>query len=142
MESILPQSFDGRRERPLVLIVDDDRGVRESLAAVMEAFGFRTRTAENGFEGLETLKAEIPSAIITDLNMPEMDGFELMSALRRMRTAVPVIVMSGGIPGGLNGGYDFLQAARRLGAVATFRKPLAVLELVDTISGLTAQHAA
>jgi len=117
--------------RPLVLIVDDDHAVRDSLAAVMEAFGFRTRTAGNGAEGLEAVAAERPAAIITDLQMPEMGGFELISALRRTKTGIPVIVISG----------DDVEAARRTGAAAAFHKPLPVLEVIDTVCGLT-QHAA
>ena len=122
---------------PLVLIVDDDPAVRESLAAVIEAFGFRTCTAANGREGLAAVAAEAPSAIITDLHMPEMDGFELMSALRDTRSAIPIIAITGGI----TKGYDFLAAAKHLGASATFEKPLAVLDVIDTIHDLTAQAA-
>jgi len=136
MESIV--SLNHPQAQPLVLIVDDDRAVRESLSAVMEAFGFRTRTAGNGFEGLQALQRETPSAIITDLQMPEMDGFELLSALRRDRSAIPVIAMSGWI----SEGFDLLGAARRLGAVAAFPKPLPVLEVIDAVSGLTTRRAA
>jgi CheY-like chemotaxis protein len=124
--------------RPLVLIIDDDTAVRDSLAAVMEVFGFRTRTAGNGFEGLEAIATEAPSAIITDLHMPEMDGFELLTALRCAKTSIPVVVISGG----MTRGYDFLGAETRMGAVAAFQKPLPVFEMMDTITGLTARQAA
>jgi CheY-like chemotaxis protein len=123
--------------RPLVLIVDDDMAARESLSAVIEAFGFRTRTAGNGLEGLEAMEAEAPSAIITDVHMPEMDGFEFLRALRTAEARIPVVVISGGV----SRGYDFLAAAKRMGASATFQKPLPVLEMIETISGLTAQAA-
>jgi CheY-like chemotaxis protein len=139
MEPNMPKPLDSAQDtRPLVLIVDDDLPVRESLAAVMEAFGFRTRTAGNGIEGLEAIDIETPSAIITDLHMPEMDGFELLTALRHTNTCIPIIAISGGI----TQGYDFLGAAKRMGAVAAFPKPLPVLEMIDTISGLTARRAA
>jgi CheY-like chemotaxis protein len=124
--------------RPLILIIDDDTAVRDSLAAVLQAFGFRTRTVCNGCEGLNAIATEAPSAIITDLHMPEMDGFELLTALRCAKTDIPVIVISGGMARG----YDFLGAARRMGAVAAFQKPLPVFEMMDTITGLTAQRAA
>ena len=120
--------------RPLVLIVDDDRSVRDSLAAVMEAFGFRTRTACNGAEGLTAVAAEEPSAIITDLQMPEMSGFEMMTALRRTRTGIPVIVISG------SSAQD-IDAARHLGAAAAFNKPLPVFEMIDAVCGLTTRAA-
>lgn len=124
--------------RPLVLIVDDDRAVRESLAEVIQAFGFRTRTAGNGFEGLQAVESEAPSAIITDLHMPEMDGFALLAALHSTRAGIPVIAISGGA----SKDYDFLDAAKQMGAVATFHKPLPVLEMIDVIHGLTTQAAA
>jgi CheY-like chemotaxis protein len=135
MDSRMPEAFV---TRPLVLIVDDDPAVRDSLAAVMEAFGFRTQTAGNGVDGLEAVKLEAPSAIITDLHMPKMDGFEMLSALRRTSTGIPVIVISGGFAKG----YDFLSVATRMGASAAFPKPLPVLQLVDAVSGLTARRAA
>jgi CheY-like chemotaxis protein len=138
MKNYQPFATAGARDRrPLVLIVDDDEAVRDSLAAVMEAFGFRTSTAGNGLEGLTAIGAEAPSAIITDLHMPEMDGFELLTALRCAKTPIPVIVISGGT----TRGYDFLGAARRMGAVATFEKPLPVFEMIDTVTGLTRQAA-
>jgi len=126
---------------PLVLVIDDDFAVRDSLAAVIEAFGFRTCTAGNGFEGLQAVERETPSAIVTDLHMPEMDGFELLTALRVAKSEIPVIVISGAP----SKGYDFLSAAKRMGAAATFQKPLSVFDVIDTIAGLTAdsaQHAA
>ena len=117
--------------RPLVLIVDDDLAVRDSLAAVMEAFGFRTRTAGNGIEGLEAVAAEAPSAVITDLQMPKMGGLELITTLRRSRNSIPVIAMSGGD----------IEAAKRMGAAAAFHKPLPVFDMIDTLCGLTQRAA-
>ncbi len=133
-----PPSIAERERQPLILIVDDDMAMRESLAEVMEAFGFRANTAANGFEGLQSLQADTPAAIITDLHMPEMDGFELLSALRGAKSLIPVIVVSGGT----THGFDFLGTARRMGAAAVFAKPFAVREMIDTISGLTARSAA
>jgi len=128
----------GKSSRPLILIIDDDTGVRESLAAVMEVFGFRTHMVTNGLDGLEAISTESPSAIITDLHMPDMDGFELLTALRCAKTAIPVIVISGGT----TRDYDFMGAARRMGAAAAFQKPLPVFEVMDTLAGLTTQRAA
>jgi len=121
---------------PLILVIDDDLAVRESLVAVMEAFGFRTHTAENGLKGLQAVARETPSAIITDLNMPEMDGFALMSALRAASNGIPVIAISGAS----STGSDSLATAKDLGAAAIFHKPLPVLALIDRINDLTAHH--
>jgi CheY-like chemotaxis protein len=124
----MPQSAD---TRPLVLIVDDDLAVRESLAMAMEAFGFRAQTATNGAEGLKAVTAEAPSAIITDVQMPEMTGLELIAALRRTATRIPVIAISG----------DDVEAARRMGAAAAFLKPLPVFEMIEAVQYLTQRAA-
>lgn len=139
MESSLPSATDAPEDqRPLVLIIDDDPAVRDSLSAVIEAFGFRTHTATDGIEGLKAIATVGPAAIITDIHMPDMDGIELLTALRDASTSIPVIAISGGVAKG----YDFLGAARHMGAVAAFQKPLPVLEMIDLISGLTARNAA
>jgi CheY-like chemotaxis protein len=78
-----------------ILIVDDDPGVRETVTLLLAAAGYRTSTAENGFEALQKLKAMTPSMIMCDLDMPNMSGFELLSIVRRRFPAVPVIAMSG-----------------------------------------------
>ena len=130
----MPTRNSAEDARPLVLIIDDDFAVRDSLAAVMEAFGFRTCTAGNGSEGLDAVKVEVPSAIITDLHMPEMNGLELMAALRSTESGIPVIAISG------SAAKD-VEVARRMGAAATFQKPLPVFEMIDTVSTLTARAA-
>jgi CheY-like chemotaxis protein len=128
----------GQDLRPLVLIIDDDAAMRDSLAAVIEAFGFRTHAAVNGFKGLQAIATLAPAAIITDIHMPDMDGFELLTALRNASTDNPVIAISGGVAKG----YDFQSAATKMGAVAAFQKPLPVFEMVDTISRLMARDTA
>ena len=116
-----------------MLIIDDDFAVRDSLAAVIESYGFRASTAANGIEGLQALDIEIPAAIITDLHMPDMDGFELLSTLIVGQAGIPVIAISGGA----FRGYDLLTAAKHMGAAATFQKPLPVPAVIDAIASLT-----
>jgi CheY-like chemotaxis protein len=78
-----------------VLIVDDDAVFCDIASKVLEASGFRVSTAEDGFEGLSSLQAGLPDAIICDLNMPRMSGFEFLSIVRRRFPQIPVIVISG-----------------------------------------------
>lgn len=78
-----------------ILVVDDDPGVRETVRLLLTAAGYQTSAAENGFEALQKLKAETPSLMLCDLDMPNMSGFELLSIIRRRFPAVPVIAMSG-----------------------------------------------
>jgi len=90
-----------------VLIVDDDPCVRDSLAMLLVSEGYETSTAENGFDALLQMKSKIPELIVSDLNMPQMSGFEFLSVVRRRFPKVSVIAMSGAyhsgdaVPGGV-----------------------------------------
>jgi CheY-like chemotaxis protein len=78
-----------------ILVVDDDSGVRETLALLLTAAGYKTSAAQNGFGALQKLKEISPSLILCDLDMPGMSGFELLSIIRRRFPTIPVIAMSG-----------------------------------------------
>ncbi len=80
----------------IVLIIEDDANTREMLRRSMEKDGWTVHEAENGRLGLERLAAGIPSVILLDLMMPEMDGFTFMEELRKREDCrdVPVIVIT------------------------------------------------
>lgn len=78
-----------------ILVVDDDYAVCESLAMVLTASGYSARTAENGLDALCQLREKQAAVIISDLNMPQMSGFELLSVVRRRFPHISVIAMSG-----------------------------------------------
>ncbi|MFP4642464.1 MAG: response regulator transcription factor [Dehalococcoidia bacterium] len=80
-------------DRAPVLIVDDDEGIREMVQANLEAMGWRTAIARDGIEALETVTRTLPSIVILDIMMPGMDGFEVLSRLRKW-SQVPVIMLS------------------------------------------------
>jgi CheY-like chemotaxis protein len=91
-----------------ILLVDDESAVRESLAGVLKAAGYDVSTAEHGFDALLQLRrAPLPDVIISDLNMPQMSGFEFLSVVRRRFPEIPVIAVSGAyqsgdqVPGGV-----------------------------------------
>ena len=65
-----------------VLVVDDDESVREVFALLLRKEGYEVTAAENGFDGLLKLKQLVPDVIISDLNMPKLDGLGLLRALR------------------------------------------------------------
>ena len=67
--------------RHQVLIVEDDPSVRNSLALLLKASGYDVNTANDGVEALKILKAGLPAVVLTDLNMPRMSGFELLSVV-------------------------------------------------------------
>ena len=70
--------------KPRVLIVDDEANIRRMLAALLKAEGFEPEEAPNGNAALLSLDQLHPDAILLDWNMPKMDGYEFLRALRRM----------------------------------------------------------
>jgi len=78
-----------------VLVVDDDPRVLQVSQLVLEAKGYEVRTANEGFEALVELRRSMPDVIISDLKMPNMSGFELLSVVRRRFPHIPVIAISG-----------------------------------------------
>ena len=90
-----------------ILVVDDEPSVRESLAGLLNDEGYEVSTAEHGFDALLQLRRLTPDVIISDLNMPQMSGFEFLSVVRRRFPEVPVVAVSGAyesgdrIPGGV-----------------------------------------
>ena len=81
--------------KPRILIVDDDEGQRQLLSDSMSAEGYRTATANDGLDALEKMESFEPDVILTDINMPRMDGCELMTELRRRESTTPVIALTG-----------------------------------------------
>lgn len=90
-----------------ILVVDDEPGIRDSLAMLLTDVGYEVSTAVDGFDALLRLKTFVPDVIISDLNMPQMSGFELLSVLRRRFPEISVTAMSGAydsgdlVPGGV-----------------------------------------
>ena len=78
-----------------ILIVEDDQALRQVGKLVLESQGYEVHVAGDGFEALIALKRSLPDIIISDLSMPNMNGFELLSIVRRRFPTIPVIVISG-----------------------------------------------
>ena len=66
-----------------ILIVEDEESVRTSLAEVFTYLGYHTRSAMDGLAALKEIREEVPEILLSDLNMPEMSGFELLSIIHR-----------------------------------------------------------
>jgi len=113
-----------------ILVVDDNRSVREALVILLEGRGFGARGVANGREALETLRAGFDACLILlDMTMPIMDGRTFRAAQRQdpALTNIPVVVMAA-----LS---DPTEAASELGAVGGLAKPIADVEpLVRLVS--------
>ena len=83
-----------------ILVVDDERPLRELLASLFEDAGYRVRAAIHGRDALAKLEESRPDLIVMDLMMPVMGGLELYRQLKRRAEtrAIPIIVMSAGLP--------------------------------------------
>jgi CheY-like chemotaxis protein len=82
-----------------VLIADDELSVRMSISQLLTEVAYRARTAEDGFSALIELRKEVPDILLSDLNMPNMSGYELLSVVRRRFPAIQTIAMSGAFQG-------------------------------------------
>jgi len=120
------------------LLVEDNEELLEVQAAYLEAHGHEVRLARHGREALRVLHRETVDIIVTDVIMPEMDGFETIMEVRRLRPQLPIIVVSGG---GRVGATDYLNMAKSMGANAAMIKPVAPAALLAEARFLIEQQA-
>lgn len=115
-----------------VLVIEDNPGMRDYLRVALEGAGHAVLTASNGQEALAYMEGHKVQVVLTDLFMPEMDGIEVIAALRRHFPGVKVLAMSG------RPGVDYLTVAKELGAARILRKPFAMDELLNAVDGTRA----
>jgi DNA-binding NtrC family response regulator len=113
-----------------ILLVDDDIRLRGRLAGFLESKGYETKVAQNGEKALAILEGFEIDLVVTDLNMPEMDGMALLSELLETRPTLPVVAMSGG---GLIVKEELLLDASLMGAVEILSKPFPLQGLAEVI---------
>ncbi|MAT82683.1 MAG: response regulator [Gammaproteobacteria bacterium] len=116
-----------------ILVIDDDASVREVVSEMLRLEGHEVTIAENGREATTMLAEHDFDLVITDLIMPEKEGIETISEIRRTDSRIPIVAISGG---GRLGPGDYLETARYIGADATLAKPFARQELLTTIDAL------
>ena len=116
-----------------VLIVDDDEQIRVLLQQMMEWAGFEVLVAENGKIAMQMQSRQPADLVITDLIMPEQEGLETISRLKKDYAGIKIIAISGG---GRIGPEAYLPAALELGADLVFSKPFDVQEVVNSVKKL------
>lgn len=118
-----------------ILIADDDPGLRQSLKLALEAAGYRVRVAAHGGEAF-SLQNESPADIlITDIFMPENDGFEAIDRFRKSFPATKIVAISGDAK---RARLEYLPMATLMGVDATLKKPFKTQELLQTLRSLEA----
>jgi CheY-like chemotaxis protein len=115
-----------------ILIVEDDVTVRFTFSTVLEAAGYEVSTAIDGFDALLHLKQQIPDVILSDLNMPQMSGFELLSVVRRRFPSIMVVAASGAYSSGAVPAGVLADAFFAKGAASAASLLQIIAELVRT----------
>lgn len=116
-----------------ILIAEDNADTREALRLLLQSEGYAVRAAANGDEAFHLQVSEPAELLITDLFMPERDGFETLAAFRKNFPRTRILVISGDSKRTRG---DYLQSAQMVGADATLRKPVPPEELLRVISEL------
>jgi CheY-like chemotaxis protein len=117
----------------LVLLIDDDTELLTTMTAILTRSGYKVRTAKDGFSALCEMRDGVPDVILSDLNMPGMSGFELLSVVRRRFPTVPVIATSGAFAG-----HDVPEG---VAADAFHQKATGIPALLNMLRSLTQPEA-
>jgi two-component system response regulator FixJ len=119
---------------PVVHIIDDDEGQRESLAFLLRSADLEVRSFESAKAFLDKLPQALPGCVITDVRMPDMSGIELLRRLKELKISVPVIVITG------HGDIALAVEAMKMGAADFFEKPFDDALLVASVRAALRQR--
>jgi FixJ family two-component response regulator len=113
---------------PIVYIVDDDRGVRDSLSLLLKSVGIANETYSSAASFLEHYRADRLGCLVADIRMPGMSGLELQAELNARHISIPIIFISG------HGDVPMAVKAMKDGAMDFLTKPFRDQELLDRIN--------
>lgn len=113
-------------QTPCVMVVDDEPAIRHAVEAVLVEEGFVVKTAPNGAEALDTLEQTSPMAILLDLRMPVMDGYQFLEAHQALPAPKAPVIVCSTTP-------DASHLLER-GAAGFLRKPFDIDELLDILN--------
>jgi len=121
-------------DRTQVLLVDDDETLRTAVGDMLRGAGYAVALGASGLEGIAKVRErEVPfDLVVTDLGMPDVPGWEVVEAVKKVDTTTPVVIISG---------FDRARATRRakeLGVDLVISKPFDIQEFLNTVRGLVA----
>lgn len=122
-----------------ILLIDDDAEVRGGLGHFLRTLGHDVLEAKGGGEGLRLASRLRVDLVVTDLGMHDVDGMEIIMALRDSAPGAPIIAMAGG---GIEPKERLLAHAAILGAVATVPKPFEYSAVGDAVTRALGRHRA
>ena len=127
MSCMAPTNFKMAQIIPMIAVVDDDRSITKSLARLLRLSGYGVDTFGSAQEFLNRLGISLPRCLVMDVQMPEMNGFELQSRMKELGHAVPIVFITA---------HDTPQtraAASQSGAIALLFKPFQSTALLAAI---------
>jgi two-component system chemotaxis response regulator CheY len=110
-----------------ILIVDDSETIRARVASALEQAGFATITARDGIEGLVAVQKEAPAMVILDVNMPRMNGLDMLESLNVKSSGLAVLLLTTEVQPSL------MARAKKAGARGWMVKPVNLEQLVATV---------
>jgi len=119
-----------RDKIPKILVIDDEKDIRDLICKILDKNGYYAQSAENGKQGMIYQQKEKFDIIITDIFMPEKEGIETIIDLKKRYPDIKIIAISGGTRGGT---ADYLEMAKQFGADYSFHKPFNVNEVVKIV---------
>lgn len=113
---------------PVIHVIDDDPGVRDSLCLLLESMNYRTRAFESGIALLAAATTLEPGCLMLDVRMPELDGVSVLERLRKDGMTLPVVIMTG------HGDVPLAVRAMKAGAADFVEKPFSQETIRETLS--------
>jgi two-component system, OmpR family, response regulator ResD len=123
-----------QRRMPTVLVVEDDEEMNELERELLAVHGFASLAAYTGRQAVDMCRESRADAILLDVMLPQMDGFQACSEIRRLADGVPIIMLSA------LGEEDSRRRGLAVGANAYFTKPFNPQEIVSTLHRLIQEH--
>ncbi len=113
-----------------VLVIEDEEILRESILNILQTNGFNAIEAEDGQSGLQLAREVVPDLILCDVRMPELDGFEVLKALRQdpLTASIPLLFLSA------ENLQNLVRQGQQLGATGYLTKPFTTAQLLEAIN--------
>ena len=121
-----------------VLVIDDEKGVREMARRTLESEHHTIVEAADGIDGIKVFQEEQPDVVVTDIIMPNADGLEVILRILQINPQAKIIAISGG---GRISGKTYLKYARKFGVMAVLSKPFSPEQLLSLIRDMPNQGA-
>lgn len=117
-----------------IVVIDDEKPIRDSLKGVLEDDGYEVITVDDGINGLRTVREVIPDVVLLDIWMPQKDGIEVLKEIKEELPQIPIIIMSG------HGNIETAVKATKMGAYDFIEKPISLDRLTLLVQNAIKYH--